>query len=239
MVNYIQNHDQVANSGRGLRLDKLTSPGRLRAVTALLLLLPGTPMLFQGQEFASSAPFLFFADHNPEVAAAVRKGRAAFLAQWPSLASAALKFADPCSEQTFEMCKLDHSERARHAHAVRLHTDLLRLRREEAVFRRQDRRFDGAVLSSEAFVLRFFGDRPEEDRLLLVNFGRDVRLTPAPEPLLAPPENCEWKILWSSEDPRYGGNGSAALEPEAPLVIPGHAALVVAPGAVTTQARPA
>jgi maltooligosyltrehalose trehalohydrolase len=234
MVNYIQNHDQVANSLRGLRLDKLTTPGRLRAVTALLLLLPGTPMLFQGQEFASSAPFLFFADHNPELADAVRKGRAAFLAQWPSLASAALKFADPSSEKTFEMCKLDHSERERHGHVVRLHMDLLRLRREEAVFRRQDRRLDGAVLSSEAFALRFFGDPPQGDRLLLVNFGRDLKLTPAPEPLLAPPESCEWKILWSSEDPSYGGNGTTALEPKASWVIPGHAALVVAPETVPT-----
>ena len=62
-VNYVQNHDQVANSARGYRLHRLTSPGRYRALTAFLLLAPGTPMLFQGQEFAASSPFLFFADH--------------------------------------------------------------------------------------------------------------------------------------------------------------------------------
>ena len=230
MVNYLQNHDQIAHSGRGLRLDKLTTAGRLRALTALLLLLPGTPMLFQGQEFTSSAPFLFFADHNAELADAVRKGRAEFLANWPSLASGALKFADPCDEATFETCKLDQFERERHPDAVRLHTDLLRLRREEAVFRRQERRLDGAVLSSEAFVLRFFGDEPGEDRLLLVNLGRDLKFVPAPEPLLAPSENQEWRILWSSEDPRYGGSGTATFDSEADWFVPGHATLVLTTG---------
>jgi maltooligosyltrehalose trehalohydrolase len=235
MINYIQNHDQIAHSGRGLRLDKLTTPGRLRAVTALLLLLPGTPLLFQGQEFASSAPFLFFADHNAELAEAVRKGRTEFLSNWPSLASGALKFADPCDEATFQSCKLDQSERERHLHAVRLHTDLLRLRRKEAVFRRQERRLDGAVLSSEAFALRFFGDGPGEDRLLLVNLGRDLKFVPAPEPLMAPPEKQEWRMLWSSEDPQYGGSGTAALDSEADWFLPGHATLVLTTRTVTTE----
>ena len=194
-------------------------------------------MLFQGQEFASSSPFLFFADHPPELAEAVRKGRADFLANWPSLASGTLKFADPCDETTFEMCKLDHSERERNQGAVRLHTDLLRLRREELVFQRQARRLDGAVLSPEAFVLRFFGDRPEDDRLLLVNFGRDVRFVPAPEPLLAPAEKYEWRMLWSSEDPQYGGSGTALFDAQADWFLAGHAAAVLATRACTPETR--
>ncbi|HEV7393559.1 MAG TPA: alpha-amylase family glycosyl hydrolase, partial [Burkholderiales bacterium] len=60
-ITFLQNHDQVANSTRGLRLHRLTSPGRCRAATALLLLAPQTPLLFQGQEFAASSPFLYFA----------------------------------------------------------------------------------------------------------------------------------------------------------------------------------
>ena len=84
-VTYLQNHDQVANSARGERLHSSRSPGRLRALTALLLLVPGTPMLFQGQEFAASAPFLYFADHEPELARRrCADGRAEFLAQFPS-----------------------------------------------------------------------------------------------------------------------------------------------------------
>src|SRR5262249_33940590 len=86
-VAFIQNHDQIANSGRGERCHQLTSPGLDRAMTALLLLAPGTPMLFQGQEFAASSPFLFFANHNQDLAPLIRKGRAEFLTQFRSLAT--------------------------------------------------------------------------------------------------------------------------------------------------------
>ena len=73
-VNFIENHDQLANTGDGSRLRASTTAGRYRAMSALFLLMPGTPLLFQGQEFGASAPFLFFADHRPELAAAVQKG---------------------------------------------------------------------------------------------------------------------------------------------------------------------
>ena len=85
-VTFLQNHDQIANSGRGLRCHVLTSPGHYKALTALLLLGPGTPMLFQGQEFAASSPFYFFADCTGELARLTSQGRAAFLSQFPNLA---------------------------------------------------------------------------------------------------------------------------------------------------------
>ena len=87
-VTFLENHDQVANTGRGARVRQLASPGRYRAMTALLLLGPGTPMLFQGQEFGSTRPFYFFADHGADLAKLVREGRAKFLQQFPSLAAA-------------------------------------------------------------------------------------------------------------------------------------------------------
>src|SRR6202034_3612626 len=85
-VIYLQNHDQIAHSATGKRGHLLASPGCWRAMTAYLLLSPGVPLLFQGQEFAASTPFLFFADHQGELREAVRKGRAEFLAQFASLA---------------------------------------------------------------------------------------------------------------------------------------------------------
>ena len=231
-VAYLQNHDQVANSLRGARLHELTSAGRLRAATALLLLGPATPMLFQGQEFGASAPFLYFADHQPELARAVTAGRRQFLSQFPSIAGAEAQasLSDPSDPQTFVQCKLDWSERERHGRIVRLHRDLIRLRREDPVLPRcgLSRIVEGAVLGPEAFLLRYLDKEQGRDRLLLVNFGRDLALDPAPEPLLAPPEGCTWSILWSSEDPAYGGGGTVAPERDGNWRLPGHAALFLA-----------
>jgi maltooligosyltrehalose trehalohydrolase len=184
LVCYLQNHDQIANSATGERLHQLTSPGRFRALTALLLLGPNTPMLFQGEEFAASAPFLYFADHKPELAKSVSSGRRDFLKQFPSVTTS----ADPGDPGTFERCKLDHQEREKHSQAVALHRHLLRLRREFS-------RVDGAVLGDEAFLLRF-----DDDRLLIVNLGEELALEVAPEPLLAPRKGCRWQLLWSSEE---------------------------------------
>jgi len=229
MITFLQNHDQVANSGRGLRLRQLTSYGRYKALTAFWLLGPGTPMLFQGQEFAASAPFAFFADHEPTLADLVRKGRAEFLAQWPSLARAGAPFDDPCARSTFEKCKLDHSERSRHAEELALHQDLLTLRKTEPLISRQDRNFDGAVLGPEALVVRFFSEGFRDDLLLVVNLGTELRLTSPSFPLLAPPERSEWTVRWSSEDPRYGGNGIAPLETDCGWIVPAQAAVLLRP----------
>jgi maltooligosyltrehalose trehalohydrolase len=230
-VNYLENHDQVANSAAGLRLHQLTDPGRHRALTALLLLSPGTPMLFQGQEFSSSAPFLYFADHEPELAAAVREGRGEFLSQFPSLAMPEMQrgLADPAKPETFERCRLDHSEHERHAGAYALHGDLLRLRWEDPVLRVQRAGgVDGAVLGPEAFVIRFFAE--VGDRLLVVNLGPELRLDPVPEPLLAPVNRQGWRVLWSSEAPRYGGGGTPPVETEKEgWRLPAHSAVFMAP----------
>jgi maltooligosyltrehalose trehalohydrolase len=229
MVTYSQNHDQIANSGRGLRLQQLTTFGRYKATTAICLLGPGTPMLFQGQEFGASAPFLFFADHNPKLADLVRKGRAEFLGQWRSLGTRQLQFADPCNRDTFDKCKLDFSEREKHAEIYALHRDLLHLRRSDPLFSRQSREFDGAVLSPEAFVVRLFSSGFRDDRLFIVNLGPQLLLSPAPVPLLAPPDDAQWQVLWSTEDPKYGGNGTAPLDSDLNWIIPAHAAVVLKP----------
>ncbi|HEY0822464.1 MAG TPA: malto-oligosyltrehalose trehalohydrolase [Ramlibacter sp.] len=230
-IQCLQNHDQVANSARGQRLHQLTSPGRLRALTALMLLTPCTPLLFQGQEFAAGAPFLYFARHEEALNDLIRKGRHEFLTQFPNIASAegGKLLALPDDEATFRLCKLDHADRERNAHVVLLHRDLLRLRREDPVFAAQDsRRMHGAVLGPEAFLLRFFG-ADGGDRLLLVNLGATLPLQPMPEPLLAPPAGMRWKLMWHSEDPRYGGNGMKEIDGEHSWRLPAHALAVLEP----------
>jgi maltooligosyltrehalose trehalohydrolase len=228
-VNFIENHDQVANSAHGRRLWQLSSPGRYRAMTGLLLLAPSTPMLFQGQEFASSKPWVYFAHHKPELAKLVRKGRAEFLGQFPSIATAKVQqqLDIPDNRASFDKCKLDFTERDVHLDVYRMHRDLLALRRDDPVISCQRKNgLDGAVLSNEAFLLRYF-DEEHSDRLIIVNFGRDLHLAPAPEPLLAPPEGKRWQTAWSSEDPAYGGTGTPELDTADGWRIPGEATVLL------------
>ena len=238
-VAYLQNHDQVANSATGDRVAALAAPGALRALTAWLLLGPQLPLLFMGQEFGATTPFMYFADHKPDLARLVRAGRLEFLRQFPSLSSerAQALVQDPGDPATFERSKLDWNERDSPAGRMwlALHRDLLGLRRAEAAFRdARSGSIHGAVLTASSFVLRFFGPdgprgRSPDDRLLIVNLGPQEVLVPAPEPLLAPLAGMRWAAIWSSEDLRYGGQG--ATEPETPdgWVLPALAATVLAP----------
>lgn len=130
-------------------------------MAALLLLSPQTPLLFQGQEFGATAPFVFFADHDPELNRMVREGRLEFLSQFPSLAyhHMQVRVPDPTDEKTFQLCKLDLSERERHREIYELHRDLLKLRREDAVLKAQrpgdsTARFWRPTYSCSGFLVR-------------------------------------------------------------------------------------
>jgi len=230
-VTYLENHDQVANSAFGRRLHHAASPARHRALTAWMLLGPATPMLFQGQEYSSSKPFLYFADHTPDLANDVRKGRVEFLAQFPSLTDERVveTLPAPSDEQTFVASKLDRSERERHKEAYALHCDLLELRRRDPVLSRAgDVRPEGAVLGPGALLLRYL-DSGHGDRLVVINLDCDLDFTPAREPLLAPPFEARWTLAWSSEAPQYGGQGTPPFDPDGPWLVPGGtAALFVA-----------
>jgi maltooligosyltrehalose trehalohydrolase len=226
-VHFLQNHDQVANSARGLRTHALTTPGRQRALTALLLLGPQTPLLFMGQEFAASSPFHFFADHEPELAQLVRLGRREFMEQFPGIVDfdKAGHLADPGSPKTFTASKIDWRERTANADVVDLHRDLLRLRKNDSIFSRQDKfAIEGSIISPEAFVLRWFDDA-QDDRLAVFNLGRGLDWYPLAEPLLAPPLDRQWKLLWSSEEAKYGGSGTPPFHPKF-WRLPAHAAFV-------------
>jgi maltooligosyltrehalose trehalohydrolase len=228
-VTFLENHDQVANTPFGRRLHQIASPGRYRALTALTLLGPGTPMLFQGQEFASSAPFLYFCDHRRDLGDGIRKGRREFLSQFASTADPEVQAAlpDPVDIETFRRCKLDFAERQSNASAYRMHRDLLEIRRTDDTISRAARRtVDGAVLSPDSFVLRYRGESGG-DRVLIVNLGPDLELAPVPEPLLAPPAGLRWELQWSSESVAYGGLGRASLSPHPSWHIPGETAVLL------------
>jgi maltooligosyltrehalose trehalohydrolase len=234
-VHFLENHDQAANFGFGERLIALTDPARFRALTALLLLSPSVPMLFQGQETGSRRPWQFFCDHEADLAPAVRRGRAAFMRQFERLATAEAQawlaeHADPGARASFTACILDPAERDFARPVVALHRDLLRLRRDDPAFTMAaPDALDAAALDAGAFVVRYRGETHLADRLLLVNLGATFHCAGVAEPLIAPPAGTGWRLAWSSEDPRYGGHGTPPPFTRARLAIPAHAALVCVP----------
>jgi len=233
-VMFLQNHDQIANASRGTRGHQLTSAARWRAMTALLLLAPGTPMLFQGQEIASPSPFCYFTDLDPDLADAIRQGRAEFLALFTTMAGfdPDTTFDDPLAPSTFERCKIRWADPldAMQARVLALHRDLLRLRRDRPALTRQQRgAIDGCVLSASAFGVRFFAEDQSDDLVLLINLGVDLDRQSFAEPLLAPPEGHDWIVIWSSDDPRYGG-AVVDLWPDDRWHVPGESAQLLAAG---------
>ncbi len=126
-----QNHDQIGNRANGERLSMLVGPAKLRAAAALLLTTPFVPMLFQGEEWGASTPFLYFTDHQDEaLARAVRDGRRT---EFAAFGWRPEDVPDPQDPTTFERSRLDRSERARvpHEEMLRWYRDLLALRRRE------------------------------------------------------------------------------------------------------------
>jgi maltooligosyltrehalose trehalohydrolase len=123
-----QNHDQIGNRARGERLSMLVGVPQLKALSALTLLAPFVPLLFQGEEWGASTPFLYFTDHqDPVLGRAVAEGRAAEFAsfRWAG------EVPDPQAEATFVRSRLDWSEPARAPHAEILdwYRRLIHLRR--------------------------------------------------------------------------------------------------------------
>ena len=118
-VPFLQNHDQVGNRALGERIASLADPAALRLVTATLLLSPSVPLLFMGEEFAASTPFLYFCDFAGELADAVREGRRREFSAFARFRDPAARerIPDPGAEETFAASKLKWEERERGVHA--------------------------------------------------------------------------------------------------------------------------
>ena len=125
----IQNHDQIGNRALGDRLHHGVDLATYRAASSLLLLLPQTPLLFMGQEWAASTPFRYFTDHNTELGALVTEGRRREFASFAAFSQ--VEIPDPQAPETFLASRLDWSELNAEPHApmLRLYKSLLQLRR--------------------------------------------------------------------------------------------------------------
>jgi maltooligosyltrehalose trehalohydrolase len=150
---FLQNHDQIGNRARGERLHHEIDLAAYRAATVLLLSAPETPLLFMGQEWAASAPFLYFTNHDPELGRLVTEGRRREFKGFRAFSDPAARerIPDPQAVETFRRSRLDWAEREREPHASvwRLYQALLALRREDPLLRFE---------TWEGFHARAFGD---------------------------------------------------------------------------------
>ena len=171
----IQNHDQIGNRVLGDRLAHVVSLDAYLAVSVLLLFLPMTPLLFMGQEWAASSPFLYFTDHEPELGKKITEGRRREFAGFRAFSSeeGALEVPDPQALATFARSKLDWGERteAEHARVLDAYRSALRLRRENFVLREPSRHRLRAESAGNVLLVERWRD--DERCLLLVNFGGD------------------------------------------------------------------
>jgi maltooligosyltrehalose trehalohydrolase len=168
----LQNHDQIGNRAFGERLTTLVDPAALEAAIALLLLCPQIPMLFMGEEIASKSPFLFFTDHNEELARAVREGRRREFAHFREFSDPNLlaKIPDPNAFDTFERSK-PAADPERATERERLYKHLLGLRHTEIIPRLAGTRAIEARAVGPAAVLARWQMGDGSELLIASNLG--------------------------------------------------------------------
>jgi maltooligosyltrehalose trehalohydrolase len=205
LVVFTQNHDQIANGARGLRLDQLVAPEACRLAAAVLLCAPNVPLLFMGQEWAAATPFFYFTSHqDPALGEAVSAGRRR---EFVHLASAHLAgahergdWADPQDAETFARSRLDWTSLAKPSHAamLRLYRDLIALRRETPALCNARRDLTTVAFSEEHRWLTVARSDPGGSRATLI-----VNLSPRPQPIPVPGSLPPFALF--TEDARYGG----------------------------------
>ncbi|HET9109274.1 MAG TPA: DUF3459 domain-containing protein, partial [Ktedonobacterales bacterium] len=207
-VVFSQNHDHVGNRAQGERMATLMSPGRLRVAAALLCMAPFIPLLFQGEEWGASAPFLYFTDHqDPELAQAVREGRRH---EFTAFGWNPEDVPDPQAPATFKRSKLPWVELAQEPHASLLawYRNLLRLRR--AIPALTDGRLhEVGVAFDEA--ARWF--RVTHGPITLV-----CNLADAPQSVPLP-EDAGGMVVLASQDGIEAQPGAVTLPPDAVVIL--------------------
>jgi len=205
----LQNHDQIGNRAFGERLHHQIDLAAYRAVSALLLVAPETPLLFMGQEWAASSPFLFFTDHHAELGRLVTDGRRREFARFAAFADPATRarIPDPQDERTFRTSRLDWHERAREPHAgtLRLYSAMLALRRGRPALQAAS---PSEVFALDASTLAVRRTGPEDTMLAVVRLegAGSVELGPALAGMLhgdAPRDDAGWTVVLHTEEDRF------------------------------------
>lgn len=214
-VQCISNHDQVGNRALGERFNHSVSREAYLAASALLCLTPYTPMLFMGQEWAASTPFLFFTDHNEKLGKLVTKGRREEFKDFAAFNApgATERIPDPQALKTFTDSKLVWDEIAdeKKSLTLELYRKCLALRRQEAVFRPVSREtWHVEALECGAGALRLKG--PDADWLLLFDLTGGHAGPLAGEWICKPRGASGWTVVLSTNEKQFGGSGGRAFD---------------------------
>lgn len=219
----IQNHDQIGNRPVGDRLNHAIDPQRYRALSALLLLLPQTPLLFQGQEWAASTPFQYFTDHNPELGKLVTEGRRQEFAYF--LTETGIEVPDPQAEATFANSKLKWAEieQPPHAETLALYRDLISLRRTQSALRRTEREaLHIDQIDERAFTIQRDGEQPGDTVLIVVNLGDQLEYalhTFGPASLLLDTNDTRYNGAPSTPTPSILHNSQLSMDAAGVVVL--------------------
>lgn len=197
----LQNHDQVGNRALGERLHHQIDEASWRAASTLLLLAPQTPLLFMGQEWGATSPFLYFTDHEAELGQLVTRGRRKEFADFSAFADPAARanIPDPQAETTFRRSRLPWLERTREPHAsiLRLYRALLKLRRDLELGRLERSQYRVRGREGELVLVI---DRPHRPIILgVVRFGGPGVLEQGDGADLATSRD-NWRVLLTTED---------------------------------------
>ncbi len=201
----IQNHDQVANTSKGKRLGSLVSLEQQKLAATLLLSAPFLPLLFMGQEYGETAPFLFFTSyHDKDLVAAVRKGRREEFAAYYTHED----FPDPQSESTFQECKLewDKLSQSPHREILALYRDLLALRRKHECLSNCRKDLSSVTFNENAnWLVMRRSDEGNAAAMLICNFS-DHELT-----IPIDPDGRSWSLMLGTNDTVYGRSDGLPL----------------------------
>jgi maltooligosyltrehalose trehalohydrolase len=203
-VAFLQNHDQIGNRAFGERLWTIADPNRVSLARAVLVLCPQIPMLFMGDEWQASSPFLYFVDFadDLELSNAIRGGRRSEFRRFRAFANAeaAARIPDPTALDTFTRAKLDWSECPLPAHSRDYHEykELLSLRAKEIV-PLLGKRFDGASLDQRNGIIDVVWQFEGEQLRLILNLSDQTAQAPAAN---------DKRTIWQSEGVEEGAERS-------------------------------
>ncbi len=214
-IHSIQNHDQVGNRALGDRLHATVDLASFRAVSALHLLSPATPLIFMGQEWGADTPFCYFTDHPEPLGKAVAEGRRNEFRHFKTFSepSAVLSIPDPGALSTFVSSKLNWEEQSLQPHAgmLALYRDLINLRRTEPALKEKfNSALQAEALGENTIALKRLA--ADKFSLLVVACLKGAeKIIIGTHSSTRPPEGKQWNLLWTTEDAHYTDTPSVPL----------------------------